>query len=56
MKIERFNASEITYVLTAVFVILKFDGAISWSWWLVFSPLLVLLVFAIIAVWISLRR
>lgn len=28
-------------VLTIVFVIAKLGGYIAWSWWLVFSPLLV---------------
>lgn len=28
-------------VLTIVFVVLKLVGVIAWSWWVVFSPLLV---------------
>jgi len=28
-------------VLTLVFLVLKLTGVISWSWWLVFLPLLV---------------
>lgn len=27
-------------LLTIVFVVLKLTGTITWSWWLVFSPLL----------------
>jgi hypothetical protein len=29
-------------VLTIVFVILKLTNVIAWSWWLVFSPLIVM--------------
>ena len=28
-------------VLTVIFVVLKLVGVISWSWWLVFAPLIV---------------
>lgn len=28
-------------VLTVLFVVLKLVGVISWSWWLVLSPLLI---------------
>ena len=28
-------------VLTVVFVVLKVVGAVSWSWWIVFSPILI---------------
>jgi len=28
-------------LLTIVFVVLKLTGVISWSWWWVFSPLLI---------------
>lgn len=27
------------WVLTIIFIVLKFAGVISWSWWWVFSPL-----------------
>lgn len=41
-------------VLTLIFVVLKLTGNIAWSWWWVFSPLLisipVILVFVIIAI------
>lgn len=28
-------------VLTVIFVVLKLVGVIAWSWWLVFSPMLI---------------
>ncbi len=28
-------------LLTIIFVILKLTGAIAWSWWWVFSPLII---------------
>ena len=42
--------------LTALFAILKLLGVISWSWWLVFSPLILVyglsaVVLLISAVW-----
>jgi len=30
-------------VLTLIFVLLKVFGVITWSWWLVFSPIIVVL-------------
>lgn len=51
MEIKNVNVSELFYLLTAVFVILKFAGEIEWSWWIVFSPLIVLLIVTIVAVW-----
>ena len=31
----------IASILTIIFVIAKLAGVISWSWWVVFSPLLI---------------
>ena len=31
----------VTRVLTIIFVVLKLVGVISWSWWWVFSPILI---------------
>lgn len=31
----------ITGVLTLIFVVLKLVGVVSWSWWWVFSPILI---------------
>jgi hypothetical protein len=36
--------------LTALFIVLKLAGVISWSWWLVMSPLLGTLVLAAIMI------
>jgi hypothetical protein len=30
-------------VLTLIFVVLKLTGLIAWSWWWVFSPVLIVL-------------
>jgi uncharacterized membrane protein len=35
-------------ILTIIFVLLKAFGVIDWSWWIVFSP--VLISFAVVAV------
>ena len=56
-KIE-INCGGFGTLLTIVFVVLKLTGVITWSWWLVFLPmiiswglfLLVLLVVGIIAI------
>lgn len=29
------------FALTAFFIVLKAIGSVSWSWWIVFSPLLI---------------
>lgn len=34
-------------LLTLIFVIAKIMGFIAWSWWLVFAPLIALIVFYI---------
>lgn len=34
--------------LTLLFIVLKLVGVISWSWWLVFAPMIVLYVFSAI--------
>ena len=40
------------WILTIVFIILKLTGVISWSWWWVFAPLWIPVVFvlAIVAI------
>lgn len=35
------STSGILEVVTIVFVILKLTGVVDWSWWIVFSPILV---------------
>lgn len=45
-------------VLTIVFVVLKLVGTINWSWWWVFSPLLIdagliIIGLILIAIWVS---
>ncbi|WP_256976480.1 hypothetical protein [Lactobacillus crispatus] len=37
----------LAFVLTTIFVIAKIMGFIAWSWWLVFAPLIALIVFYI---------
>lgn len=37
-------------ILTIIFIILKVTGVVAWSWWVVFSPLLISLVLLGIAV------
>lgn len=43
----------VPWALTFVFIILKAVGVISWSWWLVFSPVLLVaglfIVFSVVA-------
>lgn len=39
-----------TEILTIIFVLLKVFGVISWSWWLVFLPEIIVVVFYIIVV------
>lgn len=45
-----------TEVLTIIFVLLKVFGVITWSWWLVFAPEIVALVFYVIIVIASIRH
>lgn len=41
--------------LTVLLVLLKVVGVVAWSWWLVFTPLLVMLGLALLAVtWVCL--
>lgn len=48
-------------VLTLIFVVAKLLGLINWSWWLVFSPMiisfslgcLVLIILAILYIWLG---
>lgn len=35
-------------ILTIVFVCLKISGVIAWSWWLVFLPVIIWLVIAVL--------
>jgi len=37
-------------ILTIIFVVLKLVGVISWSWWLVFLP--VIISFSLYIIWI----
>ena len=54
-----FNSGGIFTILTIIFVVLKLTNVITWSWWLVFLPLIigtclglfVLIIIAIVAVW-----
>lgn len=39
-----------TEILTIIFVLLKAFGVISWSWWLVFSPEIIMIVIYIILI------
>lgn len=46
-----------TSVLALIFIILKLNGNVDWSWWLVLSPLWVMVVLKLIAiVYVILRR
>lgn len=38
--------------LTLIFVILKLTGNITWSWWWVFTPIYILVIFYIVLFWI----
>lgn len=44
-----------TEILTIIFVLLKVFGVISWSWWLVFSPEIIMIVIYIILIIASIR-
>lgn len=37
-------------VLTIIFVVLKLLGVINWSWWLVFSPVLIAVALGIVEI------
>jgi hypothetical protein len=37
-------------ILTIVFVIFKVTGYIDWSWWIVFSPLIIVFAIALFVV------
>lgn len=37
-KVSTFGS---TWILTAIFIVLKLTKIVSWSWWLVFLPVLV---------------
>lgn len=38
--------------LTLIFVILKLTGNITWSWWWVFTPIYIAVLFYIVLFWI----
>jgi hypothetical protein len=40
-------------VLLIVFVVLKLCGVITWSWWLVLSPLWIWAILVALAMWAS---
>jgi hypothetical protein len=44
------DGGSLSGLLTIVFVVLKLTGVISWSWWWVFSPLLISAGLAVLAV------
>ena len=50
-KSKETNFNSIIPILTIIFVIFKLTGIINWSWWWVFSPLLIPLTVVVI-VWI----
>ena len=41
------------YILTLIFVVAKIMGYLSWSWWLVFTPVLIPVALVIIAIVVS---
>lgn len=43
-------------ILTIIFVLLKAFGIISWSWWIVFLPEIIAIVFYISLVIIQIRK
>lgn len=46
LKVSGIN--RLSGTLTLIFIVLKLTNLISWSWWSVFSPLLILMAIAII--------
>lgn len=50
MKIE---INGISFLLFALFTILKLTGVIHWSWWLVTMPLWIWLIFCLIIAFIT---
>lgn len=55
-KIVSLDFNELAAFLTALFTILKILGVISWSWWIVFLPLIAVyglgaIVLLISAIW-----
>jgi len=50
-KSKETNFNSIIPILTIIFVIFKLTGIINWSWWWVFSPLLIPLTVVVI-VWL----
>jgi len=43
----------IAEILTIIFVVLKLVGVISWSWWVVFLPLIIALGLYVLSIAIS---
>lgn len=44
-KTINFNLTSMTIVLSIVFMVLKLNHVIDWSWWFVFLPVLIPVVF-----------
>ncbi|MBO0473255.1 hypothetical protein JZO86_06015 [Enterococcus ureasiticus] len=53
MENQNSNKLGLVSILTIIFVVAKLFGLIAWSWWLVFSPVLVVIVFWILVVIIA---
>lgn len=46
-----------TEILTLIFIVLKLAGVIAWSWWAVFSPMLIsVVIYVAIAIYVLRRR
>ena len=48
MENQNSNKLGLVSILTIIFVVAKLFGLIAWSWWLVFSPILVVVAFWIL--------
>jgi Flp pilus assembly protein TadB len=53
MEDQNNNKLGLASILTIIFVVAKLFGLIAWSWWVVFSPILVVVVFWILVVIIA---
>lgn len=50
---NKLYALGILEILFLIFLVLKLAGLVDWSWWSVFAPLIIDVIFAVVAVMFS---
>jgi hypothetical protein len=50
--VEVMNGVSISTVVTIVFIVLKMTDYIDWSWWWIFSPTFIGIIFAVAMHWL----